>query len=72
MGFNLSRYTSDLAAIHDVLRRLNDAGEARFIPRAWDKPAYAWASVPASLDAGRGAGSAATRRSPRKSTRRRP
>jgi hypothetical protein len=42
MGLDLSRYTSDLAVIHTVLKRLNLSGEARFVPRAWDKPGYAW------------------------------
>ena len=42
MGFDLSRYASDLSAIHTVLRRLSESGETRFVPRACDKPAYEW------------------------------
>jgi hypothetical protein len=42
MGFDLARYTSELAAIHTVLRRLTQSGEVEFVPRAWDKPAYQW------------------------------
>jgi hypothetical protein len=42
MGFDLSRYANDLAAIHTVLKRLNEAGETRFVPRAFEKPAYEW------------------------------
>jgi hypothetical protein len=45
MGVDLSRYTSDLAVIHTVLKRLSQSGEARFVPRAWDKPGYAWNTV---------------------------
>lgn len=42
MGFDLSRYTNDLAAIHTILKRLNAAGEADFVPRAHGKPGYRW------------------------------
>jgi len=48
-GFDTSRYTNDLAAVHTTLKRLNDAGELRFVARpgtgekayAWDRPARA-------------------------------
>jgi hypothetical protein len=48
-GLDLSRYTNDLAAVHTTLKRLNDAGELRFIARpgtgekayVWDRPARA-------------------------------
>jgi hypothetical protein len=48
-GFDLTRYTNDLAAVHTTLKRLNDAGELRFIARpgtnekayVWDRPARA-------------------------------
>jgi len=48
-GFDLTRYTNDLAAVHTTLKRLNDGGELRFIARAgtgekayvWDRPARA-------------------------------
>ena len=48
-GFDLTRYTNDLAAVHTTLKRLNDAGELRFVARpgtgekayVWDRPARA-------------------------------
>jgi hypothetical protein len=48
-GFDTSRYTNDLAAVHTTLKRLNDAGELRFLARpgtgekayVWDRPARA-------------------------------
>jgi hypothetical protein len=44
IGFDLSKYTNDLAAIHTILKRLNGSGELRFIPRGNDpgKHAYTW------------------------------
>ena len=42
MGVDLSRYENDLAAIHTVLKRLNQAGEIRFVPRSWGRPSYEW------------------------------
>jgi hypothetical protein len=43
MGFDVSRYSNDLAAIHTVLKRLNRAGEAEFAARARGGPtAYRW------------------------------
>jgi hypothetical protein len=42
MGIDLSRYENDLAAIHTTLKRLDAAGEVRFIPQPWGKPAYQW------------------------------
>jgi hypothetical protein len=47
MGLDLSRYENDLAAIHTTLKRLDRAGEVRFIPQAWGKPAYQW--VPGAI-----------------------
>jgi hypothetical protein len=46
MGIDLSRYENDLAAIHTTLKRLNQSGEARFIPQSWGKPAYQWMQAP--------------------------
>ena len=48
-GFDLTRYTNDLAAVHTTLKRLNEAGELRFLARPgtgdksyiWDRPARA-------------------------------
>jgi hypothetical protein len=42
MGFDLARYENDLAAIHTVLKRLNQAGETRFVSRSWGRPSYEW------------------------------
>jgi hypothetical protein len=44
IGFDLSKYTNDLAAIHTILKRLNESGELRFIPRGSEpgKHVYIW------------------------------
>lgn len=42
MGFDLSGYASELSAIHTVLKRLNEAGELRIVPRPSGKDAYLW------------------------------
>jgi hypothetical protein len=42
IGFDLSKYSSDLAAIHTVLKRLNRAGELRFVDREPGHHAYEW------------------------------
>lgn len=42
IGFDLSKYSSDLAAIHTVLKRLNRAGELRFVAREPGTHAYEW------------------------------
>lgn len=44
IGFDLSKYANDLAAIHTILKRLNESGELRFIPRGNEprKHAYLW------------------------------
>lgn len=49
LGFDLTRYTNDLAAIHTILKRLTGSGEARFVARAWDKPGYEWQTPARSL-----------------------
>jgi hypothetical protein len=41
IGFDLSKYASDLAAVHTTLKRLNEAGELRFIASAGQR-AYLW------------------------------
>jgi hypothetical protein len=46
IGFDLSNYTNQLAVIHTVLKRLNEAGEIRIVPRANGKNAYLWAKPP--------------------------
>jgi hypothetical protein len=52
MGIDLDRYVNDLAAIHTILKRLTESGEAAFAPRAWNKPAYAWKRRPAVVAIG--------------------
>ncbi len=44
IGFDLQKYVNDLAAIHTILKRLNESGELRFIPRGNEpaKHAYIW------------------------------
>jgi hypothetical protein len=42
IGVDLSVYTNELAAIHTILKRLNEAGEIRLIPQVSGKHAYLW------------------------------
>jgi hypothetical protein len=42
IGVDLSTYSNDLSAIHTTLKRLNDAGEIRFVTKGPGKPAYIW------------------------------
>jgi hypothetical protein len=44
IGFDLTKYQNDLAAIHTILKRLNESGELRSIARGVDatKPSYVW------------------------------
>src|SRR4051794_40144438 len=50
IGFDLSKYANDLAAIHTILKRLNESGELRFVPQTYTpigekaraNPAYIW------------------------------
>ena len=42
MGFDVSRYSNQLAPIHTVLKRLHGAGEAEVRAAADDKPGYVW------------------------------
>lgn len=46
IGFDLSQYSNELAVIHTVLRRLNEAGEIRVLPKPGGKHAYLWAKPP--------------------------
>ena len=41
IGVDLTKYSNELAAIHTVLRRLNDSGEVRFVS-APGKHLYKW------------------------------
>jgi hypothetical protein len=42
IGIDLTAYSSELSAIHTVLKRLNEAGEVRIVPRPSGKDAYLW------------------------------
>jgi hypothetical protein len=46
IGVDLSSYSNALAVIHTVLRRLNQAGEIRIIPKAGGRNAYLWSKPP--------------------------
>jgi hypothetical protein len=52
IGVDLSIYSSDLAVIHTVLKRLNEAGEIRVIPSLDKKLSYLWAAPPRALALG--------------------
>ena len=52
IGVDLSIYSSELAVIHTVLKRLNEAGEIRLIPRAGGKHAYLWQHPPTAIRLG--------------------
>ena len=41
IGFDVSKYTNDLAAVHTILKRLNQSGEIRFVGRT-GKHQYIW------------------------------
>jgi hypothetical protein len=42
IGVDLSGYVSDLAVIHTVLKRLNEAGELRAVPQVSGRTTYLW------------------------------
>lgn len=47
IGFDLSRYANDIAAVHTTLKRLNDAQELRMVGAPGvDKAAYVWNRPP--------------------------
>ena len=45
IGFDLSKYSNSLAAIHTVLKRLNEGGEVLFVERPGGKFACEWRPV---------------------------
>jgi hypothetical protein len=49
IGFDVAKYTNDLAAVHTILKRLNDARELQFIRRPDGKHQYAIIRVPLSV-----------------------
>jgi len=46
IGVDLSSYSNELAVIHTVLKRLNEAGELRIVPKPGGKNQYLWAKPP--------------------------
>ena len=48
IGVDLSVYANELAAIHTVLKRLNEAGEIRLLPHPSGKHAYLWQRPPSA------------------------
>jgi hypothetical protein len=52
LGFDLSKYSNELAAIHTILKRLNEAGELRFVAKGTAKPAYIWNRGPHAVALG--------------------
>ena len=42
IGFDLSKYSSELAAIHTVLKRLNESGEVRLLAGGAKQGGYLW------------------------------
>jgi hypothetical protein len=54
IGFDLSKYSNDLAAIHTILKRLNESGELRFVARGGEtsKHAYIWNTGPSVVALG--------------------
>jgi hypothetical protein len=54
IGFDLSKYANDLAAIHTILRRLNESGELRVIARGNEpgKHSYLWHHGPQAVALG--------------------
>jgi hypothetical protein len=52
IGFDLSIYSNELAVVHTVLKRLNEAGEVRLLRRAAGKPAYLHVQPPRAIAIG--------------------
>jgi hypothetical protein len=54
IGFDLTKYSNDLAAIHTILKRLNESGELRLISRGHEpgKHAYIWHHGPHAVALG--------------------
>ena len=42
IGFDVSKYSNDLAAVHTILKRLNESGELRFVARGVGAHHYTW------------------------------
>ena len=42
IGFDVSKYANDLAAVHTILKRLNESGELRFLAKGVGPQQYVW------------------------------
>lgn len=42
IGFDVTKYVNDLAAVHTILKRLNQTGELRFLARGPGSHQYIW------------------------------
>lgn len=64
IGFDLSKYSNSLAAIHTILKRLHESGEVLFVERPGGKFACEWRQTlaPARPSAPRPAGEAISRK----------
>jgi hypothetical protein len=69
MGVDLSKYSSDLAAIHTILKRLSESGQVTFVPRGWDKPGYRWDAATAPPPTSQGASGPRKAPTPRRKTK---
>lgn len=49
IGVDLSVYVNDMSAIHTTLKRLNEAGEIRLLPRPSGRNAYLWQAPPTAI-----------------------
>lgn len=52
IGMDLSVYANDLSAIHTVLKRLNEGGEVRLLPRPSGRNQYLWQAPPTAVAIG--------------------
>jgi hypothetical protein len=52
IGFDLSKYSSELAAIHTVLKRLNESGELRVLVSGPKQGSYLWNRPPTAAGLG--------------------
>jgi hypothetical protein len=66
MGIDLSKYSSDIAAIHTVLKRLHGSGQVTFVARGWDKPGYRWNGTISPPSASMGSANTITTAAPRR------
>ena len=64
IGVDLEVYANDLSAIHTVLKRLNEAGEVRYVPRSSGRHAYLWQAPPHAVAIGEDVAEAIRGKSP--------